>query len=316
MADDLIGVFASTHHVKIVTDYAGSEVLLAKMRLVHKGDLYLPGDRYYVDQAVQAGMILSQTPVCYFVPMILVQKGNPKNVQSLRDLTRPGLKIGLGDPQACAIGRETRQLLDKNGIAWPDIEKNVAFQSLTVNELGLQIQAKALDAVIVWDAIAQYYQDSGTEIADSRADEHGFHGGSRRPELYPEALARRAVRRIRRLGARPGHLQEASLHRHPTPLTVGHTAGKEVTTDELKPQPTCCQPTRPALRRRDVLLCLGLCRVRGGLDSRRHLLHRSQSRGGGPDVRLHSPRLVDEHLDQRDDHRDRGALCDPHGLRL
>jgi molybdate transport system substrate-binding protein len=164
VADDLIGVFASTHHVKIVTDYAGSEVLLAKMRLVHKGDLYMPGDRYYVDQAVQAGMILSQTPVCCFVPTILVQKGNPKNIQSLRDLTRLGLKIGLGDPQACAIGRETRLLLDKNGIAWPDIEKNVAFQSLTVNELGLQIQAKALDAVIVWDAIAQYYQDSGTEV--------------------------------------------------------------------------------------------------------------------------------------------------------
>jgi molybdate transport system substrate-binding protein len=55
--------------------------------------------------------------------------------------------------------------LDKNHIAWPDIEKSVAFQSLTVNELGLQVKAKALDAVIVWDAIAKYYQDDGTEIA-------------------------------------------------------------------------------------------------------------------------------------------------------
>jgi molybdate transport system substrate-binding protein len=165
VADDLIHEFASMHNVKIVADYAGSEVLLAKMRLVRQGDLYMPGDRSYVDQAVQANMILSQTPVCYFVPTILVQKGNPKDIQSLRDLTRPGLKIGLGDPQACAIGRETRQLLAKNDIARPDIEKNVAFQSMTVNELGLQIQAKALDAVIVWDAIAQYYQGSGTEIA-------------------------------------------------------------------------------------------------------------------------------------------------------
>jgi molybdate transport system substrate-binding protein len=165
VADELTSAFASTHNAKIVADYAGSEVLLAKMRLVRKGDLYLPGDKHYVDQAAQTKMVLSQTPVCYFVPAILVQKGNPKNIQSLRDLTRPGLKIGFGDPQACAIGKETRELLDKNHIAWQDIEKNVAFQSLTVNELGLQIQAKALDAVIVWDAIAKYYQDSGTEIA-------------------------------------------------------------------------------------------------------------------------------------------------------
>ena len=165
VADELIRVFDSAHHTRIVADYAGSEVLLAKMKLIRKGDLYLPGDKYYVDRAAQAKMVLSQTPVCYFVPTILVQKGNPKNIQSLRDLTRPGLKVGFGDPQACAIGKETRQLLDKNHIYWPDIEKNVAFQSLTVNELGLQIQAKALDAVIVWDAIAKYYQDSGTEIA-------------------------------------------------------------------------------------------------------------------------------------------------------
>jgi len=164
VADELVRMFTSTHNVKIATDYAGSEVLLAKMRLVRKGDLYLPGDRYYVDQAVQANMVLSQTPVCYFAPTILVQKGNPKNIHSLRDLTGPGLKIGLGDPQACAIGKETRQLLDKNHISWQDIEKNVVFQSLTVNELGLQIQAKALDAVIVWDAIAKYYPDDGTEI--------------------------------------------------------------------------------------------------------------------------------------------------------
>jgi molybdate transport system substrate-binding protein len=165
VADELVHVFASVHNVRIVTDYAGSEVLLAKMRLVRKGDLYMPGDRYYVDQAAQASMVLSQRPVCYFVPTILVQKGNPKSIHSLSDLTGPGLKIGLGDPQACAIGRKTRQLLDKNHISWHDIEGNVVFQSLTVNELGLQIQAKALDAVIVWDAIAKYYRNEGTEIA-------------------------------------------------------------------------------------------------------------------------------------------------------
>ncbi len=165
VADELISVFETMHNVKVVADYAGSEVLLAKMRLVRKGDLYLPGDRYYVDQAVQANMVLSQTPVCYFVPTILVQKGNPRNIRGLGDLTRPGLKIGLGDPQACAIGRKTRQLLEKNHISWQDLERNVAFQSLTVNELGLQIQAGALDAVIVWDAIAKYYRDDGVEIA-------------------------------------------------------------------------------------------------------------------------------------------------------
>jgi molybdate transport system substrate-binding protein len=156
--------FEREHGVKVVTDYAGSEVLLAKIKLAQRGDLYMPGDKHYVDQAAAEGMILSQQSVCYFVPTILVQKGNPKNITDLKDLLGAGLKLGIGDASACAIGRKTKEIFNKNGITWEDVEKNVAFQSLTVNELGMQIQAGSLDAVIVWDAIARYYSEHGTEV--------------------------------------------------------------------------------------------------------------------------------------------------------
>jgi len=82
----------------------------------------------------------------------------------LQDLLADGLKLGIGDSKACAIGRKTKQIFAKNNIAWEDAQKNVAFQSLTVNELGMQIQAGSLDAVIVWDAIARYYSEHGKEV--------------------------------------------------------------------------------------------------------------------------------------------------------
>lgn len=162
---ELTEAFSREHGVKIVTDYAGSEVLLSKIKLIHRGDLYIPGDKHYIEQALQEDMILSRRPVFYWVPTILVQKGNPKNISGLEDILRPGLKLGLGDPNACAIGRTTRQILARNNIAWEEIKKNVVYQSLTVNELGIQIQAKSLDAVIVWDAMAQYYSDYGDEVS-------------------------------------------------------------------------------------------------------------------------------------------------------
>jgi len=161
---EIAEAFESEHGVKVVTDYAGSEVLLSKIKLARRGDLYMPGDKHYVEQAAAEGMILSQQSVCYFVPTILVRKGNPKNIRGLQDLLKNGLKLGLGDAKACAIGRKTKQIFAKNNIAWEDVEKNVAFQSLTVNELGMQIQAGSLDAVIVWDAIARYYSEHGTEV--------------------------------------------------------------------------------------------------------------------------------------------------------
>ncbi|UCF15851.1 MAG: molybdate ABC transporter substrate-binding protein [Phycisphaerales bacterium] len=162
--EEVIGAFEREHGVKVVVDYAGSEVLLSKLKLARKGDLYMPGDKHYVDQAAAEGMILSQQSVCYFVPTILVRKGNPKNIRGLEDLTTEGVKLGLGNAQACAIGRKTRQIFAKNDIEWERVEKNLAFESGTVNELGMQIQAGSLDAVIVWDAIAGYYREHGTEV--------------------------------------------------------------------------------------------------------------------------------------------------------
>ncbi len=161
---ELAETFEREHDVKIITNYAGSETLLSTIRLIRSGDLYMPGDKHYVEQAAREDMIHSHKSVCYFIPVILVQKGNPKNIKGLRDLLRPSIKLGLGDAKACAIGRKTKKVLTKNNIVWSNIEKNLKFHSLTVNELGIQIQAKALDAVIVWGAIARYYSEYGDEI--------------------------------------------------------------------------------------------------------------------------------------------------------
>lgn len=162
---EIIEAFEASHDIRVIADYAGSETLLSKIKLIRKGDLYLPGDRYYVAQADKEGMIDWSREVFYWVPTILVAKGNPKGISSLNDLLTKGVRVGIGDPQACAIGRTTDETLKKNGISRTDIERNLKFQSQTVNELGMQIQAGALDAVIVWDAMARYYEEYGEQIA-------------------------------------------------------------------------------------------------------------------------------------------------------
>jgi len=161
---EIAKVFGEENGVNIVTNYAGSEVLLSKIKLSKRGDIFIPGDQHYIDQASEADLILSHKPICYFVPTILVQKGNPEGIKGLADLVKPGIKLGLGDAKACAIGQKCKKIFKKNGLAWEDIEKNLKFQSVTVNELGIQIKLKSLDAVIVWDAVAKYYAEQGDEV--------------------------------------------------------------------------------------------------------------------------------------------------------
>ena len=161
---ELAETFGREHGVKVVVDYAGSEVLLSRITLSEQGDLYLPGDRHYTDLAAERGFVLSRASLCYFVPTLLVQKGNPKRISGLGDLVHPGIRFGLGDERACAIGRTSKKMFEKNNIPWDRVKPNLKFQSVTVNELGIQIQAKSLDAVIVWDAVAEYFADHGEQV--------------------------------------------------------------------------------------------------------------------------------------------------------
>jgi len=209
--DELAQLFAEENNVDVVPDYAGSEVLIGKIKLGKRGDVYMPGDKHYVDIAAEAGMIRSQEPVCYFVPTILVQEGNPKGITGLADLVKPGVKLGLGDEKACAIGRKCRKIFQKNDIPWNEVEKNLQFQSMTVNELGMQIQADNLDAVIVWDAVAAYYTEHGDEVPIPREQnvistvEAGVLTFSKHPELAGQFIDLARSQRGREIFKRHGY---------------------------------------------------------------------------------------------------------------
>ena len=161
-AAEIVEKFQDRYGVAVECDYAGSEVLISRIKLSGMGDLYMPGDVHYVDQAQEEGLIRTKKTACYFIPVILVQKGNPKNIRSLADLTRPGVTVGLGDPKACAIGRKCTKIFEKNGISEDDLD--VQFRALTVNGLGNPIKLEKLDAVIVWDAVAAYFDDDGDVV--------------------------------------------------------------------------------------------------------------------------------------------------------
>jgi len=155
--------FHEKHGTTIECDYAGTGVLIARIKLSGKGDLYLPGDVHYVNLAAEQGLVRSQQTVCYFVPVIMVRKGNPKSIRSLQDLTREGIKLGLGDPKACAVGRTASKIFEKNGI--DEQQLAVAYRSGTVNELGNHVKLGTLDAAIVWDAVAAQFGDDVEPVA-------------------------------------------------------------------------------------------------------------------------------------------------------
>jgi molybdate transport system substrate-binding protein len=157
--------FTEATGARVECDYGGSGVILSRLRLARRGDVFLPGDVWYVEQAEEAGLVAARATVCYLVPVILVRKGNPKEIGGLTDVVKEGVRLGLGNAEACQIGRVSERLFARAGVDAEAVRGAVAFSSLTVNELGVQIKAGQIDAAIVWDAIAALYPEAGEAVA-------------------------------------------------------------------------------------------------------------------------------------------------------
>lgn len=126
--------------------------------------MYVAGDADYVAMAAKEGLIAANKTVCFFTPVIMVQKGNPKSIKSLADMLKPGVKIAQGDEKAAAVGRIMGKLLELNGVDKDAWRKNVVTTTPTVNELAVAVKLGTIDATVVWDSIAKDYKDSSEVI--------------------------------------------------------------------------------------------------------------------------------------------------------
>ncbi len=150
--EKLVAGFEAQTGIRMETDYGGSGLMLARARADRQADLFLPGDAWYVARLQSlSSNVAAQVTVARLVPIIIVARGNPKNLHSVADLARPDVHVGLGDPHACQIGCVSTQILRHAGIALASVHSQ---EALTVNELGVWVKMRNVDAAIVWDAIA------------------------------------------------------------------------------------------------------------------------------------------------------------------
>jgi len=156
--------------VRIEPTFTGSGCALAQIEMADKGDLFMPGEDWFMEQAVERGRILERREVAHFVPVIMVQRGNPHGIKRLDDLLKPGVRVGLGEPKACAIGHFTVKLMEAEGVSWEGLQRNVVAQFATAPELGNAVKLKAVDACVQWDSIAALYLDDA-EVVPFPVDE-------------------------------------------------------------------------------------------------------------------------------------------------
>jgi len=146
--EDIATAFTQKYGIGVQYSYGGSGVLITQMNLTRKGDVFIPGSTNEWKTAKTQGLVDSYDLIAYHVPVIVVQKGNPKNITSLKDLAQPGLKVALGDVNATAIGKAGSKMFKKMDIT-AAVEKNVVTRTPTINELVTIMNAGQADAAIL-----------------------------------------------------------------------------------------------------------------------------------------------------------------------
>ena len=149
---------AESYGQPIQLQFGGSNTLLNQLEVAQVGDLYLAADDSYIDLAMDKGLVKESIPVSWIRPVVVVSKGNPKNILTADDLLREDVNVALGNPDAAAVGRKVRKLMKASG-HWDALAKHKKVYLPTVNEVANAVKIGSVDAGIIWDAIVAQYPD-------------------------------------------------------------------------------------------------------------------------------------------------------------
>ena len=145
--DETITAFEQREGVTINRVYNGCGILVAQMKAGQKPDAYFACDVEFMNQVHD--LFPEPVPVSQNELVIMVQKGNPHKISSLKDLSREGLRVGIGHEKQCAMGWITQNTFKEGGVQ-QEIMPNVTVQTPTGDMLVNQLRTGSLDAAVAY----------------------------------------------------------------------------------------------------------------------------------------------------------------------
>ncbi|MEN8121817.1 MAG: molybdate ABC transporter substrate-binding protein [Bacteroidota bacterium] len=155
--------------IKITT--GGSGNLYKSIKANKIGDLYLPGSEAYIEKGTKDKFITEKTFVGENKIALMVQKGNPKNIEpSLNCLLNENYRIVIGNPNRGSIGKKTKKILDKIGI-FDKIKNRTEYLPTDSRGLIEALKNDKADIVINWYATSTWGENKDfVEVLDIESE--------------------------------------------------------------------------------------------------------------------------------------------------
>ncbi len=149
--EEIAGLFEREKKMTVNLIFGGSGTLLSQIELSKQGEIYIPGSPDYISIAKKKKLLIegSDRIIAYLVPAIITPKGNPKNIRSLADLTKPGVRVGIGNPKTVCLGLYAIELLEKNEMLETVLQNTITFGASCSKTANLAAMNQ-LDAILGW----------------------------------------------------------------------------------------------------------------------------------------------------------------------
>jgi len=157
--EKLVKMYEEATGNRAVLAFGGCEDHLPNVKLKAIGDVFVV-HAPFIQYTREAGALLREEVVGHLAPVLVVRKGNPKNLKTIEDLAQPGLGVVLTNPEFSTCGEMVMDMLDKKGIK-EAVMKNVGNDLVKHHStIGNQLKLGARDAGIMWNGIAHNFLDA------------------------------------------------------------------------------------------------------------------------------------------------------------
>ncbi len=172
--EETVRIFQERSGSPVDVIFGGSGFVLSQMKLAKRGDLYFPGSSDFMEVAKREGLVFpdSEKVVVYLVPAINVQKGNPKGIHTIKDLTKEGVRVAIANPETVCVGTYAVEIVEKNldPSHKEKFKKNLVNYTESCEKTANVISLRAVDAVLGW-RVFQYWDPGRIETIYLRPEE-------------------------------------------------------------------------------------------------------------------------------------------------
>ena len=143
--EEIAAAFQEQTGCAMEVTYANAAQIQTQINTAQEGDFFIAGSQEELKPVEE--MVSSATPLVKHIPVLAVQLGNPKGITSAADLSKEGVRMVIGDPEATPVGKIAMKLFkDFDLMDQVEIVSNTA----TAPAMNQALAADECDVILVW----------------------------------------------------------------------------------------------------------------------------------------------------------------------